>query len=276
MVTTVTEPRLVRGDLADLTATPLLRPFASDEADLAPSDVEQGKIKNCCVAAVLGAMANTSVGRARIRSMIAFNAEEEVRSVVNGVVMVTRGLVQVSFGVDRSTIAISRLLYREQSADGPGEILYARSQSGQGWVSFIEKAYAVFISRRRKQPEVGYSSLVLVDPRTAMQDLLAPRQPPQVLPITTKSAATPTVVRGLLIKAGTSPTVATTPKAAGFNTPHNLMANHAYAVRGLQMRKAKGAKQATATVLLSCDEDEIALRDFIMDFDSIVTGVARG
>jgi len=268
-VKTVVEPRALRGDLSELPAAPLLRPFASSQGVLYSNDVDQGKIKNCCLPAVLAAMANTSLGQERIRKMIAFNEQVQARSVVNGAVVVTPGIVRVTFGVGASVIAISRLLYREKSPNPPGEILYAKSLSGQGWVSFIEKAYAVFASHRAKQGEVGYASLVLIDPKTVMLDLLAPRLAPLVIPVTKYSA--PAAVSRWLARSGQRPTIATTPKAAdnGFNTPHALMANHAYAVVGLDITGQKRARESI--VKLSSDEAEIALGDFIADFDSIVT-----
>jgi hypothetical protein len=265
----VTEPKPVQGDLAELSPKPLLIPFAAQSGGLGPNDVDQGKLKNCCLPAVLAAMANTETGRARIRAMTVFDKGTSALSQVNGKPVLTPGVVRVSFGTNNTVVVISRLLYREKMAPsekGPGEILYAKNTSGQGWVSFIEKAYAIFLSNRKKAPEISYAILIMIDPKTVMQDLMGLRLAPSVVVPSKSRAAT----RTLLKQANTFPTVATTPKApSGINTPHGALANHAYAIRGLKEVVEKGVKKSL--VLLSSDEDEFPFDDFLLDFDTIVT-----
>jgi len=262
----VTEPSAALGDWAELPTKPLLRPFGSGQGQ-DPNDVNQGKLKDCGLAAVLGAMANTPHGKKRIRRMIAFDEQEEVRSKVGDAVVATRGIVRVTLGSNGEIVEISRLLYRDKAEKGPGDILYASTYSGQGWVSFIEKAYAVFRSKHRNPGAIGgmgYASLLMVDAKTVMNDLLAPAVAPFVCYI----RKNPSLARRLLNQATVIPTVATTPKSAEFNTPHGAMANHAYTVRGLRKAAAKGGKKLI--VKLSCDEDERPLEEFLADFDMII------
>jgi len=262
------EPKAVRGDLATMPPGPLLAPFGGE---LTASDVDQGKLKNCCLPAVLAAMANTATGRSRIRTMLLYTENASVRSTVSGAAsgtgVVTRGLVRVSFGSPAKVVPVSRLLYREQVDKGVGDILYAKADSGQGWVSFIEKAYVLHHAARSKLTEASYANLILIDPKTVLQDLMPTRKPPRVVTVAKAGKA---AIRQLLAEATTVPTIAMTPKAADgrFNTPHSLIANHAYAVRGLRTETVKG--RASTWVRLASDEDECRFEHFLADVDTIV------
>lgn len=244
----------------DLSKKNLMVPFTNDP--LRAVDVEQGDIGDCVLPAVLAAMAHTSVGRRKIRKMIRMNKTVMVRSEWNGKVCVSRGLVTVTFPGRKGPVSISRLLYREGN-----RLVYSRSRKkNAGWVSFIEKAYAVKLGN-------DYARLRNIDHGTVFQDLMG--KPPEQVRLR-KTEGGPMLlkrtshIRRMLNDATRFPTIATTPKGkGGFNTPHGadigLMANHGLAVLGMH------AKGNVNYALLAIEGSVMAFpyADFLKDIDYV-------
>jgi hypothetical protein len=244
-----------------------MSPFTKDP--LRAIDVEQGDIGDCVLPAVLAAMAHTSIGRQKIRAMIRINNKVQVRSKDLGKVRVSRGLVTVAFPGHKDPVPISRLLYREGN-----RLVYSRSRKkGAGWVSFIEKAYAVKLG-------FDYAKLRNIDHGTVFRDLMG--APPEEMQLR-KSEGEPLLLKKtsplakMMKEAARFPTIATTPKSktkGGFNTPHGanigLMANHGLAVLGMH------AKGNVKYVLLAIEGSMMAFRysDFLKDIDYVAR--ARG
>ncbi len=244
----------------DLPTKNLMEPFTKDP--LRAVDVEQGDIGDCVLPAVLAAMAHTTVGRQKIRKMIRMNKTVMVRSEGNGKVWVTRGLVTVTFPGRTGQVSISRLLYREGN-----RLTYSRSRKkNAGWVSFIEKAYAVKLGN-------DYARLRNIDHGTVFKDLIG--KPPEQIRLR-KAEGGPLLlkrtdyIRKMLNEATRFPTIATTPKGkGGFNTPHGadigLMANHGLAVLGMH------TKGKMNYVLLAIEGSVMAFpfADFLKDIDYV-------
>ena len=244
----------------DLSAKNLMVPFTSDP--LRAVDVEQGDIGDCVLPAVLAAMAHTSIGREKIRKMVRINETVMVRSEWNGKVFVSKGLVTVTFPGRKGPVSISRLLYREGN-----RLVYSRSRKkNAGWVSFIEKAYAVKLGN-------DYAKLRNIDHGTVFQDLMG--KPPEQVQLR-KTEGGPLLlkhtshIRRMLNDATRIPTIATTPKGKGdFNTPHGadigLMANHGLAVLGMH------TKGKVDYALLAIEGSVMAFpyADFLKDIDYV-------
>lgn len=242
----------------------LMVPFTN--APLRAIDVNQGDIGDCVLPAVLAAMAHTNIGRRKIRAMITINNNVTVRSKLMGKVFISKGLVTVMFsGPNKGPAQISRLLYREGN-----RLVYSTSRKkGAGWVSFIEKAYAVKLGK-------DYAKLRHINHLTVFRDLMG-KSPDEIKLRKTEGA--PLLLRntGRLVKmlkdATRYPTIATTPKSANkgsFNTPHGmnagLMANHGVAVLGMH-KKGK-----VNYVLLAIEGSVVAFKysDFLKDIDNVV------
>lgn len=244
----------------------LLPPFKGAGNRLDATKVEQGALKNCCVPAVLSAMANTNVGNQRIHQMISIDAQKVIRSENRkGTMFTTSGPVTVSFA-QNARVVISRLLYLDVSASET-TIFYAYYGSGEeGWVSFIEKAYAIYVSSKKNKPP-GYANIAYMDPNTVMNDLMAPGKPAMVTSVKEGGSR----LLWVLKQATDVPTVAATPSFPDgrFNVrpDSSIIANHAYAVR--KMAKVLINKTPRMCVILSSPDDYIAYDDFLRDFDVV-------
>jgi hypothetical protein len=267
----LTEPNYVPGSTGpgfDLPAKPLLPPFKAKQ--LSPTEIEQGSLADCVLPAVLAAMAHTSTGRTQLRKMVKMQSGVVVQSTWSRGKITSKGLVTVAFPTAKVPVQISRLLYRQGNT-----VLYARSSQKTGWVSFIEKAYAV-----RKG---GYSGLRHIAPLMVMKDLLG--KTPSFIQLR-KNEGGPlllknlTLLKKMLTEATAYPTIATTPKGSGFNTPngaaYGLAANHGSAVLGMGTitEKRPGKRPRKVTVVKLSDEGSVVpfpFALFLKDFDYVVS-----
>lgn len=244
----------------------------------APEDVIQGLIGNCPIAAVLVAMAHatpsaitgmiterTAVVRSRRRSDPAGQFPWR-----------TNRLYTVQFRRG-SPARISTLLYH----DSTGGLIYAHSPNGVGWVSYMEKAYAVF--RGANSYNRLNDTTSLAQPPSAnqvMEDLAGPFDlvdlaGDRVYPHNAPDVALTTQhLRQVLTRAGQRPkrpTIASTPPGA---TPPGatIFRNHSYAVLGfrrgrVQLRNPHGGTGA---------EVSLSLGDFRQQFIAVLQASAAG
>lgn len=248
------EPRHKRGHREIDLRPPLLEPFFEGKG-LHPGEVEQRMMDDCCLPGVLAAMANTSMGKDQIRRMVSYYPSVEVRSkLFSEEFPPTKGLVEIRF-TNEQIIQISRYLYRETDTN---EVMYSRSNTGQGWVSFIEKAYAILLSNRKNQL-AGYDSLIRIDSMTVMRDLIGV---PKLINI--KNTKDIGYLSKILSKAKDYPTVAATPIGNSHRfetTPHGAIKNHCYAILGF----LKGE------VILSQPDLLIPFEHFYKEFEFVIT-----
>ncbi|MEZ5383637.1 MAG: C2 family cysteine protease [Microthrixaceae bacterium] len=98
-------------------------PLYSSEDGPSPSDVSQGGLGDCWLAAAMASMASTSGGRARLQRMIKDNQD---------------GTYTVTFA-DGEQVTVDADLY----VDGAQNPAYAGVSSGALWPAILEKAYAM-------------------------------------------------------------------------------------------------------------------------------------
>lgn len=258
-----------------LPVKPLLLPFRSAERKITPSEIQQRGLGECPLIAVIAAMTNTQRGQEQLRRMIDFDEQMVVFSSIGEQILNTQGLVVVKFPtISRSShIKISRLLYRYEDT---GDLVYASSTQQQGWVGFIEKAYAILVSTRNKWKNTSYQALRFepgsktnINVKQVFQDMLGV----PVLVIDIKR--NPRIIMKFLSEVVNFPTVATTPlNDKKFNTPHGetygLAANHAYAIKGIK-EKIINRRKDYIVELIGDEPDEVPFRLFMEDFDQLVT-----
>jgi len=260
---TVDEPKATPGHPSiELPDSPLLPAFVDD--DIKAVHVEQGDLSNCALPAILAAMANSESGRAQLRTLVQIDQGATVLSRWSRGMLKSVGLVTVTLSSGVQTI--SRLLYRED-----GRVLYARSSRAEGWVSFIEKAYAAKCG--------GYDKIAHLGVVLAMTDLNGGRRPIRSQLRTAeggKLLLDPKAVEDLkrrLAQATRQPTVAVTPPGAAFNTPSGLLiTDHAYAVLNLG-----AAGKHTTVKLLDCGtnvDQDLPFVTFLKEIGDVVTAPA--
>lgn len=133
--------RLVGGCLVDdVDAVVLYQREGNDVDAVAPSDVEQGYLPDCCILAVLGAMATTPEGRAALRAAIVENKNDEGQVVSYTVTLhelQKTMLGSTSFRDVRLTVDCAYVLghAHPRAGDGRSEV----------WPLVIEKAFAKYV-----------------------------------------------------------------------------------------------------------------------------------
>ena len=120
-------------------------------------DVKQGRIYNCALASILGALAQTASGRKRIQGLVAehkgivetdLSDAGELDSPPSGNKIISDRYFTVSLG--ESSIEVSAVLYTDD-ADRNWSLIYMTSPTSVLWPCLIEKAFAAKVG--------GYANL---------------------------------------------------------------------------------------------------------------------
>jgi hypothetical protein len=208
-----------------------------------PEDVIQGELAVCPLAAVLVAVAHAKpdflqqmlpkATPATVISTLAANAKFR---------LVTNAVMTVQFR-DAKPIEISTLLYYEALGDEDQavyQIPYAHSDTGVSWVSFIEKAYAVW---RGKNSYATLNANRQLQANDVMKDVVGPHI---FVDLTHDRLFTPKDkgnteedlsnkrMENLLKAAKQHPTIAASRDIVGNS---KIVANHGYAVLGFDGKK---------------------------------------
>jgi hypothetical protein len=251
-VVELVEPEPVFGQPAALHAVNLPL-FAGDPGVPAAEDVMQGALDNCPVAAILAALAHVSPES--VGGMIA-RSTADVRSrrrsdPHDSFPYRTDRLYTVQFRGGHP-VQVSSFLYYTG-----GAIAYAHSPDDRAaWMSYIEKAYAVFrggdsYNQLGRATQAGQA----LTTNTIMEDLAGPydfadMEENRLYRSGSESAPlSDAVLRDMLAQAGHKATIAA---SAGSGVPENVVPNHAYTVLGrsrntVSLRNPQGGSDAVVT-----------------------------
>jgi len=132
-----------------------------------PTDVSQGALPNCPLAALLGAMANTSSGRKRIQDLVTEHSDAAVTNLAGVADQLTeQGSNNIAstryFTVNLGkSIEVSDVFYTND-ADSGWSLLYMQApDSGTPvlWACVIEKAYAVMLGGYPKLDKMSLNTV---------------------------------------------------------------------------------------------------------------------
>jgi hypothetical protein len=257
-VVQLTEPEPVFGHPAQLQEVTLPL-FTGSPSVPRPGDVKQGALNNCPLAAILVAMAHaTSAVLSGMITEQAATVQSRRRSDPAGQYPYQSSrLYRVQFR-SGSLQTVSSMLYYAW-----GRVAYAHSDAGVGWMSFIEKAYAVF---RGSNSYNGLNTATQVGPppsaNRVIEDLAGP---PDIADLvgnrmfvhgSADVALTNQNLRQMLARADGRATIAASP-AQGIPTGIGILHNHTYAVLDVNrqgrvlLRNPHGGQGASVDLSLS-------------------------